>query len=223
MEFAMKSLVALFMLTFSIEHLIGTNEQSEKTTTTEVKEESFQEKLKKMVIPDDLKLQEVIIGNENAPNTVIIYSSFTCSHCGIFHKNEFSKFKEKYVDTGKAKVYQRNYVDDPGALEAATLVRYFGGSSNEKVVELIHKVFAKQKEWLESKDPRKFLIDMFVEFGYDRKEVEAHVADTKVSAGLMKEQQRAMNELKVSLIPSFIVNGKLHQGKLDSEEIAKMF
>ncbi|MDR0968084.1 MAG: DsbA family protein, partial [Holosporaceae bacterium] len=219
-EFILKLSIALIALVFSTQSVFGDNQPSQSSSQ---REEFFLEKLKKMEIPDELALTEVVIGDKNAPNTVIAYSSFSCSHCSVFHLKEFPKFKEKYVDTGKAKVYLRSYIDDPASLEAATLIRYFGGESNEKIAELTHKVFAKQKEWLTSKNPRKFLRDMFAEFGYDEKEIEKHIADTKIGAGLMKEQKRASEELKISLIPSFVVNGKTHQGKLSSDEIAEMF
>jgi protein-disulfide isomerase len=215
----MRSSIALFALALSAGSLFADGKPSQNPPQ---KGESFLEKLKKMEIPDELKLSEVIIGDENAKNTIIVYSSFTCSHCSAFHNGELSKLKEKYADTGKAKIYLRNYVDDPGSLEAATLVRYFGGSSTPKVLDLTRKVFGKQKEWLASKDPKQFLRKMFADFGFDEKEIEKHVADTKVGAGLMKEQQKASEELKISLIPAFIVNGKKHQGKLSAEEVEKM-
>jgi protein-disulfide isomerase len=218
------------MLALSSENLWGKENPPLKSASAKVEnkaelfenDDSFEENLKKISIPNEFMLKEVVVGSETAPNTVIIYSSFTCSHCREFHSKEFPKFKQKYVDSGKVKVYLRSYLDDRGALESSTLVRCFGGDSNEKIENLYRKVFQRQKEWLASPDPKQFLRDVFKKLGYDPKEIEGCIANTKISAGLMKEQQRAMHELKISLIPAFIVNGKIHMGKRTCQELADL-
>ncbi|MDR0631782.1 MAG: thioredoxin domain-containing protein [Holosporaceae bacterium] len=194
-----------------------------KTEKSDGEEESFLEKLKKMSIPNELALPEVVIGSPTAPNTVIVYSSFTCSHCRDFHEKELPKFQKQYVDTGKARVYLRAYLDDLGALEAASLVRCFGGNSSKKIHDLTIKLFSLQKKWMESKDPKQFLRNIFLGYKYSAKQIDKCLADIKISAGLMKEQQRATDKLKISLIPAFIINGKTHQGILTCEQIASMF
>jgi protein-disulfide isomerase len=192
------------------------------TSDSGEKEGSLSESLRKMSIPDKFQLEEVILGDQNAPHTVIIYSSFTCAHCREFHLEEFPKFKKTYVDTGKVKVYLRNYLDDQGALESSTLVRCLGGDSHEKIVALYHRVFEKQKAWIAAAGPAQFLKKIFIDLGYDQKSIEKCLLDTKISAGLMKEQQRAMLKYKISIVPTFIVDGKIHQGKLICPEVAAM-
>ncbi|MDR2158097.1 MAG: DsbA family protein [Holosporaceae bacterium] len=222
----MKLCIALIVLVFFEWNLWGENAPTRKKVAAQAEQfeddGSFAENLKKMSIPDSLKLKEVVIGNDDAPNTVIIYSSFTCSYCRKFHEEEFPKFKRKYVDTGKAKVYLRSYLDDLGALEASLLVRCFGGDSNDKIEDLYHEIFSRQEKWFASKKPRQFLKNMFKELGYGSEEIDRCSANTKISAGLMKEQQRTMHELKISLIPTFIVNGKIHKGTLTCKKLAAM-
>jgi protein-disulfide isomerase len=225
MKFFITLLFSLFIvnLAHGRRPLREKNAVESKTGKKSGVEESFSEKLGKMSFPNGLALREVVIGSPNAPNTVVIYFSFTCSHCLDFHKNEFPKFKKQYIDTGKAKVYLRAYLDDMGALEAASLVRCFGGDSKEKVYELTTKLLSQQKKWMDSEDPRQFLRNIFLGYGYKVKQIDKCLMDTKISAGLMKEQQRALHKLKISLIPAFIVNGKTHQGALSCEQIASMF
>ncbi|MDR3186902.1 MAG: DsbA family protein [Holosporaceae bacterium] len=183
------------------------------------KEESFQESLAKLHIPDDYKLEEIIIGNKSAPHTAVIYLSFTCAHCRVFFNGEFKKIRKKYVDAGIVKVCLRNYLDDLGALEAAILVRCLGGKSSNTVLELSQKVFSSQEEWQQSKDPRKFLKGIFKSYGKNK--IDACCENKEISAGLMKEQQRA-HELKIALVPSFIVDGKVYQGELTYERLEEI-
>ncbi|MDR2724237.1 MAG: DsbA family protein [Holosporaceae bacterium] len=184
---------------------------------------SFLEELKKIKIPNEYGLTEIVLGDETAPHTVIIYSSFTCDLCRKFHREEFLKFKKKYVDTGEVKLYLRSYLDDQGALESAILVRCLGGNSGEKMIALSSVIFEEQQSWKASSDPQQFLIDLIVRKGYSRKKVNACLSNTRISAGLMKEQQQAMLKLKIYLVPTFIVDGKLHQGLLTCSELAAKF
>jgi protein-disulfide isomerase len=237
MELPMKKiLVAFISLLCFPENLEGTPKVKEKTVevgkTSEVVKvvkvvkvatNSFLENLKKTNFPSKCKLREIVIGNEKAPNTVIICSSFTCSHCRDFHQTILPDFIKKYVNTGKAKVKMMFYVDDIGAMEAATLVRCLGGDSNDIILDLQDKIYHGQKEWMSSEKPQEKLRSMFKDFGYDEKKVKGCLANKKIQAGVMIDQKTMMHELKIQVIPAFVVNGKLHHGKLSADEIAAMF
>lgn len=186
---------------------------------------SFSENLRNLQIPDEFKLPEIVIGNEKAPHTLVVYSSFSCNHCSKFHREEFPKLKKDYIDKGLVKVILRNYIDDLGALEAAILMRIFYAKSKDAVA-LYKKIFDEQKDWMSSKNPREFLKQIFIKAGYDSKEVDNYL-DTnnkeykRVSAGLMKEQQRAMHVLQISSVPAFVLDDRVHQGVLTCEEIVE--
>ena len=46
---------------------------------------------------------DFIIGNENAPITIIEYASMSCSHCASFHNSTLNSIKSEYIDTGKVR------------------------------------------------------------------------------------------------------------------------
>lgn len=204
-------------------------EISEKVEKTEQKIEekdsdkedgTFYGSLIKLNIPDEFKLKDIVIGNEQAPQTLVIYSSFTCNHCHEFHTELFEKFKKNYIDTGKVKIILRQYLDDVGALEAAILVRCLCKNNANAVLDAYHQIFENQKEWMHSKEPQKFLKNLFVKQGYSADSVEQCLVDKKIPAGLMKEQQRAMQQLHIFSVPVFInENGKMHIGKITYEEL----
>ncbi len=50
------------------------------------------------------------LGDENAPVTVVEFSSYNCSHCYDFNENEAKDFVKQYVDTGKVFF---NYINIP--------------------------------------------------------------------------------------------------------------
>ncbi len=217
----MKQLVCLMLCSLSAWGSVN----QEMSTQSVDENKSFSENLRNLNIPDDYKLEEIVIGSEQAPHTVVVYSSFSCNHCCTFHTEEFPKLKRQYIDKGQVKVILRNYIDDLGALEAAILMRIFYKKS-KNAVSLYKIVFDAQKDWINSKNPREFLKKTFVNAGYNKKDVDEYL-DTnskeykKISAGLMKEQQRAMHMLQISSVPAFVLDDRVHQGVLTCDEIVE--
>ena len=77
-------------------------------------------------------LKDRILGDPNAPITMIEYSSLTCSHCRKFHAEILPKIKKNYIDTGKLKLIYRDFPFDQLGLLATVMARcappkrYFG-------------------------------------------------------------------------------------------------
>jgi protein-disulfide isomerase len=181
---------------------------------------SFLDRLKKLKIPETNRLSPILIGNENAPHELYIYFSFTCFHCRNFHLNIFPIFKERYIDTGKVKVYLVMYVDNPDSLRATRLVRCLENDS-QKIERLIKLIFDKQEEWGRSQDRVKFLVDMFLSFGYGKEAIAKCQDNMQIDAGIMLDQQKAVVQQNINVVPAFVFKNSLHQGYLTCEEIAK--
>lgn len=64
-----------------------------------------------VVSGEGLKLNEgdVILGDPNAPVTIIEYSDFQCPFCGRFYSQTEPLIKENYVQTGKVKFVYRHF------------------------------------------------------------------------------------------------------------------
>src|ERR1700730_5997622 len=89
-------------------------------------------------------LDDIPLGSENAPVTIIEYASMTCPHCAAFSVQTFPKLKEKYIDTGKVKYIMREYPLD-GLAAAAFMLARCGGP--DKYYPLIETLFAQQQKW----------------------------------------------------------------------------
>jgi protein-disulfide isomerase len=50
-----------------------------------------------------------ILGDENAPVTIVEYSDFQCPFCSRFHEQTLGLIKENYIDTGKVKFAYKHY------------------------------------------------------------------------------------------------------------------
>ena len=66
---------------------------------------------------------DFVIGDENAPITIIEYASLSCSHCANFHINTLPELKKEFVDTGKAKIVFRDFPFNYPALLGSMVLR----------------------------------------------------------------------------------------------------
>lgn len=57
----------------------------------------------------ELTSDDVVLGDLNAPVTVVEYADFQCPFCGRFHSLTASQIKENYVQDGKVKFVYRHF------------------------------------------------------------------------------------------------------------------
>src|SRR5215469_16967576 len=95
--------------------------------------------------PDDR-----ILGNPNAPNTIVEYASLTCPHCAHFDQDVLPELRKKWIDTGKAKLVLRDFPLDQSALLAATVARC---EPPDRFYGFVDTLFKNQEEWAGAKDP----------------------------------------------------------------------
>ncbi len=64
---------------------------------------------------------DAVLGDPNAPITLIEFSDFQCSFCRKFMKETLPQIKKEYIDTGKARLVYRDFPLSfhPGAIPAA--------------------------------------------------------------------------------------------------------
>ncbi len=86
-------------------------------------------------------------GNNDSVVSIIEFSDFQCPYCGKFYNEAGAQIKANYVDTGKAKLYFRDYPlpFHPNAEPAAGAARC--ANEQSKFWEYHDKLFVSQNEW----------------------------------------------------------------------------
>jgi protein-disulfide isomerase len=67
-----------------------------------------------------------MMGNKDAPLTMVEFTDYQCPFCQRFHVTVFSELKKNYIDTGKVRFYSRDLPLDsmhPNAMRAAMSAR----------------------------------------------------------------------------------------------------
>ncbi|MDP1718908.1 MAG: thioredoxin domain-containing protein, partial [bacterium] len=57
----------------------------------------------------DLAEDDVILGDLNAPVTLVVFGDYQCPFCGRFFSDVESKLRDEYIKTGKAKMVFRDF------------------------------------------------------------------------------------------------------------------
>jgi protein-disulfide isomerase len=160
---------------------------------------------------------DMVMGDANAPVTIIEYASMTCPHCAHFHDTTLPGLKEKYIDTGKAKLILREFPFDPRALAAFMLARC---APENQYYPLIDVLFKQQRTWATAEDPRPPLLQIAKLAGFTQESFEACLKNQQVLDNVMAVKEKAEKDFGVDSTPTFFINGEKHSGALSLEEMS---
>ena len=160
----------------------------------------------------DLSLvEEISMGNPDAPVTIIEYGSYTCPHCKSFHLEAFQDLKREYIDTGKINfVYREVYFDQFG-LWAGMMARCGGGS--DRYFAISDLLYTQQSEWLASGTPEGIsdaLRRLGKTAGLTDDMLDQCMQDRELAEALVASYQANATEHGIRSTPSFVINGTTH-------------
>jgi protein-disulfide isomerase len=162
-------------------------------------------------------LGDEVLGEANAPVTIIEYASMTCPHCSHFHETTYPELKKKYIDTGKVRFIFREFPLDPLAAAASMLARCAG---KDKYFPLIETFFAQQKDWVVQK-PLQPMFAIAKQAGFTQQSFDECLANQQMLNGIEESRTRAATKFNVTSTPTFFINGKIFRGALTVEELDK--
>lgn len=158
--------------------------------------------------------KEHVLGDADAPVTIIEYASLTCPHCAAFHNEVLPEIKEKLIDTGKAKMIFRDYPLDGIALRAAAVAQCAG---DDRYFGVLSMLFKSQMTWARSEDPIEGIKQVVRFGGMNGDAVDACLADEAMIDAIVASRMRGEQEYSVSSTPSFIIDGETIAGAREAE------
>ncbi len=153
-----------------------------------------------------IKPNDRVMGNANAPVTIIEYASLSCPHCAKFHTGILPEVKKQYIETGKAKLVYRDLPLNAPALNAAKITRCADPANYYSLVSIL---FENQNEWAVDKEKETPKLKAFVaKHGVDAAAFDACIANTDIEKQILTTASEA-RKIGVSATPSFFLNGKM--------------
>ncbi|MHA7774185.1 thioredoxin domain-containing protein [Roseibium sp. M-1] len=164
-------------------------------------------------------LGDKILGDENAPVTIVEYASMTCGHCASFHKNTYPQLKTDYIDTGKVRFIFREFPLDPVASGGFMLARC---APQDKYFEIVDTMFENQRSWAFTDNPYQSMLDFSKQIGFTQETFEECLTNQGLLDAIEAVKNRGAGEFGVNSTPTFFINGEKHSGALSIEEMGKL-
>ena len=167
------------------------------------------------ILSTEEALADRILGDENAPLTIIEYSSLGCSHCKAFHQGAFPMVKKEFIDTGKVRMIYRDFPLGARAMAAAMIARcapeprYFG---------MIDLFFTKQEEWSHAEDAMAALTKVAKFGGMTASDVAECLQNQALLDGIRDRAETAKLDHGIAATPSFLLGEEKIEGALSAED-----
>ncbi len=169
---------------------------------------------------EQTQLADNVMGKEDAPVTIIEFSSMTCPHCAIFHKDTLPGLKSKYIDTGKVKYILREFPLDPLAGAAFMLGRCL--PKKDSYFDFIDVLYARQDEWASAKDPIEALKTLAKQAGFTDESFKACLDDKELYGKVLAVKNKGTEEFRIRSTPTFFINGTRLEGAQPLAEFEKL-
>ena len=168
-------------------------------------------------VADPGKMKDMVYGKADAPVTIVEYASLTCSHCADFAINTLPTIKEKYIDTGKAKLIFREFPFDPRATAAFMLARC---APEDRYFPMVEVFFKQQQQWAGAADGEAALLQIAKLAGFTQESFKACLTNQQVLDDVRATMERGSKEFGVNATPTFFINGQKYAGALSVDEMS---
>ena len=164
---------------------------------------------------------DFVVGDKNAPVTIIEYASLSCSHCANFHNNTLGDLKKEYVDTGKARIVFRDFPFNYPALLGSMVLRCI---PEDVRYDYMNALFQLQQKWVvrENAKSTQELYKIMQSGGMTKEEFETCTNNVELENTILQALIAAQNEFNIQSTPSFLINGNLVEGNKSIKEFRQI-
>ncbi len=164
---------------------------------------------------------DFVVGDKNAPVTIIEYASLSCSHCADFHNNTLNDLIKEYVDTGKARIVFRDFPFNYPALLGSMVLRCI---PEDVRYDYMNALFQLQPKWVvrENAKSTQELYKIMQSGGMTKEEFETCTNNVELENTILQALIAAQNEFNIQSTPSFLINGNLVEGNKSIKEFRQI-
>ena len=170
---------------------------------------------------DNVNNDLVVLGLDQAPIKIKIYSSLTCPHCADFHINVVPKIKKKYVETGKVQLIFIDFPLDQAAFNASKLLHCL---DKKKQLVFLDTIYKTQNKWTSGStinDINKNLKKIVKSLGIKPAQFDKCLIDENISDKILNYRIDASERYSINSTPTIIINEKKLEGSASFKNIEK--
>lgn len=167
----------------------------------------------------DAAVEPRVLGDPDAPLTMIEYSSLTCPHCASFHAKSYKPIVETYVETGRMKFEMRDFPLDQYALRASAMARAIDGKPYFALIDLI---FKQQSSWTRASNPIDAVKKIGRLAGISAETAEAYMTNNELLDSILNGRIAAQKTYDVNSTPTFVIGDEVIRGAETFETFQKV-
>ena len=163
----------------------------------------------------------VVLGQNQAPIKIKVFSSFTCSHCANFHINVVPEINKAYVEAGKVQLIFVDFPLDQVAFNASKLVHCLDKS---KQILFLDTIYETQYEWTSGSDVSNInqkLKKIVTKLGMDASQFDKCLANEAISDKILNGRIEAHKKYSINSTPTVVINEKKLEGPSTFKNIKK--
>jgi protein-disulfide isomerase len=165
-------------------------------------------------------LSDRALGDTSAPVKISEHASFTCGHCGDFHRETFAQLKKEYIDTGKAYLVFSDFPLNAPAVQASMVARCL---PQNKYFDFVSLLFEKQQDWAYNPNYLDYLKVEAAKAGLDEAHFQACIQNTELQEGIVNRMKGVQAQWNINSTPSFVINNRnTVSGAIPFEEFKKL-
>ena len=163
----------------------------------------------------------IVLGKDNAPVKIKIFSSHTCPHCANFHTKIVPQLEKKYINSGKVQLIFIDFPLDEAALNASKILHCLDA---KKQIKFLDYIYEKQSSWTSGSDIKeinKNLEQIVKTFDITSEKFELCLSDKYNEDYILKSRIENQKKYSISATPTIVINEKKFKDLLNFENLKK--
>ena len=164
---------------------------------------------------------EHAIGDALAPNTLIVYASVVCGHCGSWFEDDYPIIKERLIDTGKLRLVFREFPTQPADVAVAGF-QIANCAAPESYFDAIVYQFQNQDETfdrLRKGEGRARFLELSKKAGIETEDEMISCFESDEGKARIELAMKRAKAGNVDAVPALILNGALMPGLNGAKEV----
>lgn len=153
-------------------------------------------------LPENTKPEDLRIYGDKKPTTVYLFSSLTCPHCAVFHKEIMPQLLSEYVDAGKIQLIYVEMPYDAAAMTGSMLSRCVDPEHYEQFMQVM---FENQATWAGAKNAREIMTNYAKLLGLSKEKADACLANVDLRKTILKQRTNLSKLYSVRSMPSVVI------------------
>ncbi len=168
-----------------------------------------------------IKNNLIVLGNDDAPVKIKIFSSLTCPHCANFHMEVIPEIEKNYVKFGKVQLIFLDFPLDLASLNASKLLHCL---DKKKQIKFLGTIYENQAKWTSGSDLSEInnnLKEMVKDLGISPTEFEKCLNNETVENNILNIRIEGQRKYSINSTPTIIINEKKFEGSTDFKNMKK--